>query len=402
MAALQDLPTERRWVRGAAEQSNSVVFLNDQYVLKLFRRIEPGPNPEFEIGRFLTTHNFTRVPPLAGAVEYLREGVEPGTLAVVQGRVKNQGSGWDFTIDELRRYYERVAARVKRSNGQEGREELERRERPEGRERPSPFFTALENWYLLSATTLGRRTAELHQTLASEPSDPAFAPEPIDPASLDALARQMRAHADASLDLLARKLATLNDASRAHADVVLAAREPLLARFDDVRSVADVGTRIRVHGDYHLGQVLRTEEDFVILDFEGEPARAINDRRAKQSPLKDVAGMIRSFGYAAYAALFAFTVHAPDDYGPLEPWAGTWEHWAADAFLNGYLAALGDAALLPRDAAARRTLLAAFTLDKALYELGYELDHRPDWVRIPLLGIRKLITGPPAVRGVRL
>jgi maltose alpha-D-glucosyltransferase/alpha-amylase len=163
-----------------------------------------------------------------------------------------------------------------------------------------------------------------------------------------------------------------------------------------------VGKCIRVHGDYHLGQVLRTEEDFVILDFEGEPARPINDRRAKQSPLKDVAGMIRSFGYAAYAALFAFTVHAPDDFGPLEPWADTWEHWAADAFLNGYTAALGDAALLPRDTAARRTLLAAFTLDKALYELGYELDHRPDWVRIPLLGIRKLVAGPPAVRGVRL
>src|SRR5439155_4622941 len=123
----------------------------------------------------------------------------------------------------------------------------------------------------------------------------------------------------------------------------------------------------------------------VILDFEGEPARLINDRRAKQSPLKDVAGMIRSFGYAAYAALFAFTVHAPDDYGALEQWADTWEHWVADAFLNGYTAALGDAALLPRDDAARRRLLAAFMLDKALYELGYELDHRPDWVRIPLL-----------------
>jgi maltose alpha-D-glucosyltransferase/alpha-amylase len=204
----------------------------------------------------------------------------------------------------------------------------------------------------------------------------------------------MRAHADASLDLLAQKLGTLNDASRAHADVVLAARAPILARFDDLRSVTGAGERIRVHGDYHLGQVLRTEEDFVILDFEGEPARSIVERRAKQSPIKDVAGMMRSFGYAAYAALFAFTLHAPDDYAALEPWADTWEHWAADAFLNGYLAALGDAALLPRDPATRRTLLAAFMLDKALYELGYELNHRPDWVRIPLLGIRKLIAGP--------
>src|SRR5206468_3423864 len=157
-----DLPAERRWVRGAFEQSNSVAFVSDQYVLKLFRRIEPGPNPEFEVGRFLTTHDFTRMPPLAGAVEYLRTGVEPGTLAVVQGLVKHQGSGWEVTIDELRRYYERVAARVKRSDGQEGRDGRERPEGPEGRDSPSPFFAALENWYLLSATTLGRRTAELH------------------------------------------------------------------------------------------------------------------------------------------------------------------------------------------------------------------------------------------------
>jgi maltose alpha-D-glucosyltransferase/alpha-amylase len=341
------------------------------------------------------------MPPLTGALEYVRAGLDPGTLAVVQALVKNQGSGWDFTIDELRRYYERVAARVKRSDwqqgGPEGRERREgwkERERSDGQDGPTPFFTALENWYLLSATTLGRRTAELHLTLASDPSDPAFAPEWIDPASLDALASQMRAHADASLDLLAQKLGTLNDASRAHADAVLAARAALLARFDDLRLVSSAGERIRVHGDYHLGQVLRTEEDFVILDFEGEPARSIAERRAKQSPLKDVAGMIRSFGYAAYAALFAFTVHAPEDYAVLEPWADTWEHWAADAFLSGYMATLGQASMLPRDEAARRTLLAAFTLDKALYELGYELNNRPDWVRIPLLGIRKLIGGP--------
>ena len=150
------------------------------------------------------------------------------------------------------------------------------------------------------------------------------------------------------------------------------------------------GQRIRVHGDYHLGQVLRTEEDFVILDFEGEPARSIAERRAKQSPLKDVAGMVRSFGYAAYAALFAFTVHAPDEYASLVPWADTWEHWAAEAFLRGYTAAAGDSTLLPRGSADRNALLTAFTLDKALYELGYELNNRPDWVRIPLLGIQQL------------
>src|SRR5206468_9518125 len=164
------------------------------------------------------------------------------------------------------------------------------------------------------------------------------------------------------------------------------------SRFDGVRSVDAAGLRIRVHGDYHLGQVLRTEEDFIILDFEGEPSRSIAERRAKQSPIKDVAGMVRSFSYAAYAALFAHTVHAPEEYTALESWADTWQHWAAEAFLSGYTATIGDSPIAPRGAA-WSALMCAFVLDKALYELSYELNNRPDWVRIPLIGIRKLATG---------
>src|SRR6185295_3932302 len=180
-------------------------------------------------------------------------------------------------------------------------------------------------------------------------SEPALVPESLDRASLYALAAQMRAHADSSLDMLAQRGGALNDALRAIADVVLSSRPALLSRFDELRSLEAAGLRIRIHGDYHLGQVLRTEEDFVILDFEGEPARSITERRVKQSPLKDVAGMIRSYSYAAHAALFAFTVHAPDDYAALEPWANAWAHWSADAFLRGYKAAIGDSTLLPSE-----------------------------------------------------
>ena len=299
---------------------------------------------------------------------------------------------------------------MKRSDWREGREGLEELDGRDGldtlelssavpptspahsnRPGPPPFFAALENWYLNSAVTLGRRTAELHLTLGSPTTDPAFTREPLDANALDALANDMRAHADDALDLLAAKLAALSETARPLAEHVLASRPALVRRFDAIRSLTHAGARIRVHGDYHLGQVLRTEEDFVILDFEGEPARSIAERRAKQSPLKDVAGMVRSFGYAAYAALFAFAVHAPDDYAPLEPWADTWERWAADAFLNGYMATTGDTPLLPRDSRDRTVLLDAFTLDKALYELAYELNNRPEWVRIPLVGIRKLV-----------
>ena len=235
------------------------------------------------------------------------------------------------------------------------------------RQAPPPFFETLEHWYLAGATTLGRRTAELHRALASG-TEPAFAPEPLDRAALGLLGEGMRAHADESLDLLARRLDTLTEASRALAEVVLSRRKALLWRFDEVRSVDDAGVRMRIHGDYHLGQVLRTEEDFVILDFEGEPARSIAERRAKQSAIADVAGMLRSCSYAAYAALFAFTVHAPNDYPLLEPWADTWQHWASDAFLKGYRA-VAHAPLLPGDDGAWHALLSAFVLDKAFHEL---------------------------------
>jgi maltose alpha-D-glucosyltransferase/alpha-amylase len=381
------LPTRHGSVRGS--QTAALPPVTERH-LKLFRRLEPTPSPELDIGRFLTARGFTRTPALAGAIEYLRPGLEPGTLAVVQPLVKHQGTGWDFAIDELRRYYERVSTRVNRADGGEALEERELYERRDGVEGPPPFFAALEQWYLTGAATLGRRTAELHAALTGEPGSP-FAPEPLDRGALGALANRMRAHGDAALNLLAARALSLDEVSRGKAEDILGERDALLARFDAIRVLDAAGMRIRVHGDYHLGQVLRTEEDFVILDFAGDPAQSIEERRTKQSPLKDVAGMIRSYGYAAYAALFAFAVHAPDDYALLEPWAGTWERWAADAFVKGYLAAAGPTPVLPDRGTAMTTFLSAFVLDKVLRELAYELHSRPDWVRVPLAGVHKLI-----------
>jgi maltose alpha-D-glucosyltransferase/alpha-amylase len=377
-----------QWRRGSAEQSNSVAFADDRLVLKLFRRIEPTPNPDFEIGRFLTERKFPRTPPLGGALQYLRAGLEPGTLAIVQTAVKHQGSGWDYTLDDLRRYYEGVATRLK-SSGREAWSSRDAREGFDAPNGPPPFFTSLEHWYLQTATTLGRRTGELHLALANA-FDPAFAPEPLDRTALDTVAEEMLLHVKAGFDLLAQRISTLDEVSRMHADAILSRRADLLGRFGRMRALDAAGWRIRIHGDYHLGQVLRTEEDFVILDFEGEPARSIEERRVKQSPLRDVAGMIRSYSYAAYAALFAFTTHAPGDYARLEPWADAWQHWAADSFLAAYDTTLANTDFAP-SRAAWRLLLDAFVLDKAFYELAYELNNRPDWVRIPLIGIRKLI-----------
>jgi len=375
-AAEFELGAERHWVRSATDQSNSLAFVNERYVLKLFRRVEAGVNPDFEVPAHLQKRGFARVPMLAGGLFYHRSGVEPATLAVVQASVSHQGSGWEVTIDDLRRFYEAVAARTRSA---------EARLEPPSVEVLPPFLASTERWYLASAQLLGRRTAEMHRALA-DPDDETFAPEPFRGEAREHAYREMAAHAERVLDMVASKRGVIPEVLQPQADAVLGARTAVLNRLEAVRGSDGAGTRIRIHGDYHLGQVLRTEEDFIILDFEGEPARSLRERRLKQPPLKDVAGMLRSFSYAAYAALFAFNLNAPDEMALLTPWAGAWQHWIGEAFLNAYRThAEADSIVEEREEFNR--LLGAFVLDKALYELGYELNNRPEWLGIPLVGI---------------
>jgi maltose alpha-D-glucosyltransferase/alpha-amylase len=256
---------------------------------------------------------------------------------------------------------------------------------------PPPAALEAIGSYLHAATTLGRRTAEMHQALANAADNPDFAPEALTAADMDALRAEIRRQAESALGALGTNL------DRLPAQVTPAARE-LLERGPAVLSdplpagvAVPAATKTRIHGDYHLGQVLWVDNDYVILDFEGEPARSVEERRAKFSPLRDVAGMLRSYHYAAYAGLFAFTRDRPDDFRRLEPWADLWHQWAAAAFLRGYQQAAGRADFVPQDAAEFAVLLDGFVLGKALYELAYELNNRPDWVRIPLRGILALI-----------
>jgi maltose alpha-D-glucosyltransferase / alpha-amylase len=248
--------------------------------------------------------------------------------------------------------------------------------------------------YLDSAQLLGRRTAELHLALSSDTSAQAFVPQPFTREHLDALLADAVAQARVACDRLDARRTSLSAEIAADADAILSRASRTLSALIDTqkqRPTEIQAARTRVHGDYHLGQVLWSEGDYYILDFEGEPARPLRERREQEAPLKDVAGMLRSYSYAAYAAVFNRTGGRADEFERLEPWTRAWERWASASFLRGYLAAAGSAPFIPADPVQRASLLDLLLLDKALYELNYELNNRPDWVRIPLRGLADLL-----------
>jgi maltose alpha-D-glucosyltransferase/alpha-amylase len=365
--------------RVSSEQSNTSLIFGDRLILKLFRRLEPGINPDFEIGRQLTERvGFTRVPAVVGALEHAGIAEAPSTLGMMQELVESQADGWTHATDEVRRFYEAVQSRTAPESVIHscGYSDIA------GTDPPGAIKEAMSG-YLGMAELLGRRTGEMHTALASDSSNPAFAPEPF-----------------TEQDLLAISASTLGEAERAFAALealsdrgaeLLVKKAEVLGRVKAVPTLEFATSKIRVHGDYHLGQVLWSQGDFYIVDFEGEPARPIAQRRDKQSPLKDVAGMLRSFGYAAYAGLFVYTSARPDAVDRLWPWAVAWETWTTAAFLRGYFASVEHSLFVPANAAQRDELLCRFVLEKALYEVNYELNNRPEWVRIPIFGILQLV-----------
>jgi maltose alpha-D-glucosyltransferase/alpha-amylase len=372
--------------RSSAEQSNTSVLYGDRLILKLFRRQQQGPNPDCEVGRYLTEEaHFDGTPPFAGAIEYVPADGEPATLAMLQGFVANQGDGWTLTLEELSRYYENSATATWPEAGNSAAAEfMDLAERE-----PSQLAREHVGIALDSAATLGKRTAQLHLALAAN-EDSSFKPEVMTAPDLQGLLAGLRKDAARALDLLKDSVAGISDEFIDLAGLVLGRRRQILDSFRLEAEDGTLGERIRIHGDYHLGQVLQVKTDYMIIDFEGEPARPLSERRAKLSPMKDVAGMLRSLGYAAYGGLIAHTARRPEDWKTLEPWARLWERSMGAEFLRAYRNTAQGARFLPSTDEAFRKLLALFLLDKALYELSYELNNRPAWVRIPLIGILSL------------
>jgi maltose alpha-D-glucosyltransferase/alpha-amylase len=389
-----DTPLEPRALK--AEQSNTSIAYGDRFILKLFRRVDAGLNPDLEVTRFLTSNAlFSHTAPLAGWLEYRAGRSEPDDLAILQGFVPNEGDAWQFSLKELSHYLETAATRpdsaqIVTTNAFDLLPQ----------EEPDPMAVEMLGVYLDAARLLGQRVGELHLALASNESDPEFAPEPYSSFHQRSSYQSMR-------NLLTQALRTLNS-RRAYipkdvmdlAGTIAQRQGEISARFDAFLRCRPSMVRMRCHGDLHLGQILYTGKDFVIIDFEGEPARPLSDRRRKRPALHDVAGMLRSFHYAALtAAVRELETRTLGEINLqlIEPWVNFWQAWASWAFLRGYLQSAGKAPFVPQNPVELRTILEAFTMEKAVYELGYELNNRPEWLFIPLRGIASLL-GPASVQ----
>ncbi len=357
-----------------AEHSNTAILFGDKLILKFFRRIEPGVHPDLEIGRFLSARGFAHTPALAGGLLHTgKDGVQT-SLGILSQFVAGSIDAWQFTMSALDVFFSRA-------------DKLP----------PSPQASQFEDAvggipgsvihsmgdYAESARLLGERTAALHRCLASGCEDRDFSPQAVSAEGQRVCFDVMRSQTAASFRSLRDAMETLPAEMRQDAARVLEREDQVLASFAAAASQPPDGWDIRVHGDYHLGQVLWTGRDFLIIDFEGEPARPLAERRAKQSPLKDVAGMLRSFDYAAQAALLKSA-------GGMESHADYWSHWAGVIFLAAYIEGAKDCGFLPSSAAAFSAALRAQLVAKAGYELLYELNNRPRWARIPLRGILRL------------
>jgi maltose alpha-D-glucosyltransferase/alpha-amylase len=372
------------------EQSNTSVLFGDQFLLKLYRRVEVGVNPDLEIGRFLSHRQFPSTAPLAGSLEYQRDNGETLTFGILQQFVQNEGDAWQYTLDELSRYYEDALTHPQAigpsSIPHKPLLSLVGENVPvEAHERIGP--------YLEEARLLGLRTAELHAALASaEPEDTEFVPEPFTDFYRRGLYQSMLGTANLTIPLLRTKMKSLPDPVRLLAKQALDGESQIRKRLLAIRDHKIKGSRIRCHGDYHLGQVLYTGKDFIIIDFEGEPARPLSVRKLKDSPLRDVAGMLRSFHYAAQASSIGLVPGVrPEDATLLGSWSRFWQTWVSVSFFKAYLSVQETAMILPPSMEDIRLLLDGYILQKALYEVGYELNNRPDWIQIPLQGILQIV-----------
>jgi maltose alpha-D-glucosyltransferase/alpha-amylase len=353
------------------EQSNSTALVDNDYVVKIYRKLEAGINPEVEVGRFLTeATGFANAPPLLGSVEYV-DGERRSAVAVVHAMVQNQGDAWTVSSAYLDRFVDEQRVLASGAAATESEEQ-----------------TA----YLRYMSQTGRRVAEMHLALASRDDDPAFAPETAKPADLEHWKSDLAARAARVFDALKKRRDAAKEHDRLLIDELLAHAATLPDRLGALLPDPAQILKIRHHGDFHLGQMLIARDDIFIIDFEGEPRRPLEERRRKAPAARDVAGLVRSIDYSTTAALDRALKVMADEQGKLAPALNSWRDRATASFLDAYRETMGRARLWPGEAKAAGRLLNFFLLEKAIYEIEYELAHRPDWLRVPLTGALRILS----------
>lgn len=364
-----------------SDQSNTAIIYNDQYFFKFYRKLEKEINPDLEIVRFLSENTtFKNSPRYAGSVEYRDEDGKTIVFGLLQEKVDNQGEAWGMSVDSVGRYYERV---ISKSKGLK-LPKLINKPAIKFEEAPEIIQEFIGRGFYERVTRLGQRTAEMHMALASDSQSASFAPEAFTANYQRSLYSSLRKLVRDRFSLLETTLPKLNTESQELAKKVLALEEIILEGFSEVYQTKINALKTRIHGDYHLGQVLFTGKDFVIIDFEGEPGFSFSERRLKKSPMKDVAGMMRSFHYAAFGKLLLNENYRDRDLQLLEQAAEQWQHYVGRFYLGAYMEKMGMGTNLSED---NDILIRTFLIEKAIYELGYELNGRPDWTIIPLRGI---------------
>jgi maltose alpha-D-glucosyltransferase/alpha-amylase len=364
-----------------ADQSNTAIIYNDLYFFKFYRKLEKEINPELEVVRFLSEHtSFQNSPRYAGSVEYHDHDGNIIVFGLLQERVDNQGEAWSMSVDSVGRFYERVMAKAKTIK----LPNLVNKAAIKFEEAPEVIQEYIGRGFYERMVRLGLRTAEMHLALATDASNPAFVPETFTANYQRSLYSSFRKLVKDRFNLLEASMTKLTPAVQQVANQVLALETEILECFSEVYQLKMKAVKTRIHGDYHLGQVLFTGKDFVIIDFEGEPGLSFSERRLKKNPLKDVAGMMRSIHYAAFGKILLNENYRERDLEFLEGWAEQWQHYVSRFYLGSYMERMGMGTTLSKE---DDVLIRTFLLEKAIYELGYELNGRPDWTIIPLRGI---------------
>ena len=373
----------------SGEQSNTSIIYGNKFFLKLFRKVDRAINPDLEITRFLTENtSFRNIPAFMGSIEWKFEK-DSLVLGMMQEMVESSGDAWVNMLDRLNSFNETILVSNVQLNASENAgsltEPLSYEQIPEELKELIDASTAEQ------ATLLGLRTGEMHLALASGNTFPDFKPEPYSLHYQRSLYAGLQSLVRGTFLNQAKNLQKLDDDAKKEASEVLNMKDDILDVLRRIYARKIDVIKIRIHGDYHLGQVLFTGKDFVITDFEGEPARSYSERRLKRSPLRDVAGMIRSFHYAAYGSLVLDSHIRKEDFSKLIPFVEQWYHYMSGFFMKAYLDTVKGSAFIPSNKEDLDTLVTTFLLEKAIYELNYELNNRPGWVMIPLRGIKDLM-----------